>query len=191
MTQVTTLFNRSVHHSARLASMLTLGAGLTFGPPAGAQTAAPATQPATAPADDLLARMSGAVNVNFDGVRLETGLTFFSEIQDLAVEVDWPRLEALELTPDTEVTFKAADLTWARALALTIDQASAGLAVAYVHQGTVRVTTREHFDLLGEVRGPAVRSVDLWTQSLPRAVQKDHRQTQRPHHRQSGPHHPC
>jgi hypothetical protein len=92
-----------------------------------------------------LARTVPEVKIN--AVSLESAIDFVRDITGLNIHVNWRALEMLNVTRETPVTLKLANVSARRVLRALLDETGVGENLTwYIDEGVVEVTTKEISD---------------------------------------------
>jgi hypothetical protein len=119
-------------------------ASLLLSTPLIAQTTRPAPD-AQVNAATALSRKLPEVRIN--GVPLENAVDFLRDLTGLNIHVNWRALELLNVTKQTPVTLRLADVSARRILRALLDETGSGEHLTwYIDEGVVEITTREIAD---------------------------------------------
>lgn len=117
---------------------------LSLSLPVLAQTSQPA---ATQPVDATTALSRKFPDAKISGIALEQAIDFLRDSTNLNIIVDWKALELLNVTRQTPVSVRLANVPVRAVLTAILNDTGAGGALTYyIEDGIVHVTTREAAD---------------------------------------------
>src|SRR6185295_11245863 len=69
--------------------------------------------------------------LNFAGVTLSDALDFIRDVSGASMHVNWPALEAVGVSKETQINMQLSRVSTRKALSLTLSEAGAGTALAF------------------------------------------------------------
>src|SRR5688572_15702264 len=127
----------ATHQEARMRSTILLIAPILLSSLAFAQTTKPA-DPQVATAAALSRRLP---EVRITGVPLESAIDFVRDLTGLNIHVNWRALEQHNVTRQSQVSLRLADVTVRRILRGLLDETEAGDQLTwYIDDGVVEIT---------------------------------------------------